>query len=226
MNINLQPNNKKQSKNTAIRILTKSLALFNQFGEPNVTTNMLAQQLKISPGNLYYHFRNKEDIVNSLFAEFEKDIGKILAAPGDCSANIEDVWLFLHLFFETIWRYRFLYRDINDLLTRNRKLEISFQKILDTKIRVAEKLCQGLYANNELSLTNNEIKVLATNMMVLATYWLSYEHLRHARDFHQPKVIDAALARGAYHVLSVLAPALTGQARQLFDQLTSQYLAD
>jgi AcrR family transcriptional regulator len=219
-------NSKKESNNTVRRILAKSLHLFNQFGEPNVTTNMLAQQLEISPGNLYYHFRNKEDIVNSLFAEFEKDIAKILTVPDRRSANIEDAWLFLHLFFETIWRYRFFYRDLNDLLTRNRRLEISFQKILDAKITIAESLCQGLLAHGELSLADREIKALATNMMVLATYWLSYEHLRHARNFHQPKVIDAALARGVYQTLSVLAPALTGQSRILFDQLAHRYLGE
>lgn len=65
---------KQGAKNTPGRILAKSLHLFNEFGEPNITTNMLAEHLEISPGNLYYHFRNKEDIVNSLFAEFEKDI--------------------------------------------------------------------------------------------------------------------------------------------------------
>lgn len=217
---------KQGAKNTPGRILAKSLHLFNEFGEPNITTKMLAEHLEISPGNLYYHFRNKEDIVNSLFAEFEKDIHIILTTPEQRTPNIEDTWLFLHLLFETIWRYRFLYRDLNDLLTRNRKLEIAFQKILDTKISIAERLCQGLRSHGQLSLPDKEIKALATNMMVLATYWLSYEHLRHARDFHQPKVIEAALSRGVYHVLSSLAPALTGQARALFDQLASRYLGD
>ena len=97
--------------------MTKSLQLFNEFGEPNITTNSLAEHLNISLGNPYYHFRNKEDIVNSLFAEFEKDIGAILATPDYHSPNIEDAWLFLHLMFETIWRYRFLYRDLNEPLS-------------------------------------------------------------------------------------------------------------
>ena len=157
--------------------MTKSLQLFNEFGEPNITTNSLAEHLNISPGNLYYHFRNKEDIVNSLFAEFEKHIGAILATPDYHSPNIEDAWLFLHLMFETIWRYRFLYRDLNDLLIRNCRLEISFRKIPDTKIRIAEHLCQSLQMHGELSLSRRETQAMATNMMVLATYWLSYEHL-------------------------------------------------
>jgi hypothetical protein len=38
-------------------------------------------------------------------------------------------------------------------------------------------LCQGLQMHGELSLSRRETQAMATNMMVLATYWLSYEHL-------------------------------------------------
>ena len=44
--------------------------------------------------------------------------------------NVEDIWLFLHLVFEGIWKFRFLYRDINELLSRNRMLETHFKRIV------------------------------------------------------------------------------------------------
>src|SRR3712207_7997714 len=55
-------------------------------------------------------------------------------------SNIEDVWLYLHLMFELVWRYRFFYRDLSDLLSRNRKLELHFKQILAHKIKVAQQL--------------------------------------------------------------------------------------
>ena len=134
----------KAPRRTRERILELSLRLFNEFGEPNITTTVIAEEMNISPGNLYYHFRNKDDIVNSIFAQFEAEIERILTVPDGRRSNMEDVWLYLHLMFELIWRYRFFYRDLNDLLSRNRKLELHFKAILAHKIKVARQLCEDL----------------------------------------------------------------------------------
>jgi AcrR family transcriptional regulator len=149
--------------------------LFNEFGEPNITTTVIAEEMNISPGNLYYHFRNKDDIVNSIFVQFEAEIERILTVPDGRRSNIEDVWLYLHLMFELIWRYRFFYRDLNDLLSRNRKLELHFKQILAHKIKVAKQLCEDLRSEKSLEASDTAIDAMATNMVVVATYWLSYD---------------------------------------------------
>lgn len=217
---------RKPPRRTRERILNLSLKLFNEFGEPNVTTTVISEEMSISPGNLYYHFRNKDDIVNSIFSQFEQELDKMLVAPpGGRRANIEDAWLFLHLLFELIWRYRFLYFDLNDLLSRNRTLEIHFKRILEHKVSIARRLCKGLERAGELRATLPEIDALATNMVVVATYWLSYEYVRNPRNLCDEQVVSAALSRGVYQVLSLAAPCLQGDARQLFEKLAHEYLA-
>src|SRR5574341_132454 len=107
-----------RSQRTRERILETSLGLFNRRGEPNVTTNDIAQELEISPGNLHYHFRHKSDIVRELFARFRVRLAETLLPPGGEPVHVEDVWLFLHLLFEQVRDYRFLFRALNELASR------------------------------------------------------------------------------------------------------------
>lgn len=217
---------RKPPRRTRERILSVSLRLFNDLGEPNVTTSAIADEMNISPGNLYYHFRNKDEIVNALFEQFEREIDPLLDSPARREISFEDAWLFLHLLFESIWRYRFVYRDLNDLLSRNRRLETRFHAILARKMHAARLLCAALAGTGQLSAGRREIESLATNMVVVATYWLSFEYVGNARRFNEPAYQSAAMARGAYQVLSLLAPYLSEDGRALFTRLAHEYLKD
>jgi len=214
----------KVPRRTRERILDLSLKLFNEFGEPNITTTVIAEEMNISPGNLYYHFRNKDDIVNSIFTQFEEEINKKLAFPTGRKANVDDIWLYLHLTFELIWRYRFFYRDLNDLLSRNRLLELNFKQILAHKIRVAQEFCLGLREDHAFVGSDTEIDALATNMVVLATYWLSYEYVRNPRKYTEETAVADSLVRGCCQVLVMLSPYLRGETSQRFQEKTQEYL--
>jgi AcrR family transcriptional regulator len=219
-----RPMLQKAPRRTRERILELSLRLFNEFGEPSITTTVIAEEMNISPGNLYYHFRNKDDIVNSIFIQFEVEVERILTVPGGRRSNIEDVWLYLHLMFELIWRYRFFYRDLNDLLSRNRKLELHFKLILAHKIKVAKQLCEDLRSEQALEASDMEIDAMATNMVVVATYWLSYEYVRNPRKYSEPQSMSDALARGCYQVLALIGPYLRKETHLLFQKLSEEYL--
>ena len=211
---------KKPKRRTRERILETSLRLFNEFGEPNVTTTVIADEMNISPGNLYYHFHSKDEIVNALFGDFEQDMDRLFSLASKRAASVEDIWLFLHLLFEAIWRYRFLYRDLSDLLTRNRLLEVHVGRILESKVRAATAACQGLVESDEMQASAAEIQALDNNMAALATCWLSFEYARNPRR----QVEGEALGRGVYQVMAMLAPFLVGDARLLLQRLSAEYL--
>ena len=124
----------KKPRRTAERILDTTLELFNRFGEPNVSTTLISAELGISPGNLYYHYPAKEELITKLYDRYDDALTELLRAADDVS-DVEDAWLFFHMLFELIWSYRFLYRDLNDLLSNNRKLESHFQFVLQRKTR-------------------------------------------------------------------------------------------
>ena len=215
---------KKAPRRTAERILEVTLELFNRFGEPNVSTTLISAELRISPGNLYYHYPAKDELINTLFDRYERSLNELLAAS-DGVRDVEDAWFFMHTLFELIWQYRFLYRDLNDLLSKNRRLETHFQTILKNKARAARTMLDGMGRADTLHIDSRELEAIATSMVVVLTYWLSFEYVRDPRRALEPESAQAALMRGAHHVLNLLMPYLeTGQRAHLL-QLVSAYVA-
>ena len=212
----------KKPRRTAERILEVSLELFNRFGEPNVSTTLISAELGISPGNLYYHFAAKDTLINALFDRYEAALDELLAAAPDVR-HVEDAWLFFHMLFELIWSYRFFYRDLNDLLSKNRRLETHFQAVLKNKIRAVEAVLGGMGQGDGLLIRHAEAQVVAEAMVVVLTYWLSYEYVQQPRKALEVDHASHTLARGAWHVLSLLAPYLTPPSREHLMRLAADY---
>ena len=78
---------RKRPRRTRERILETALALFNRHGEPSVTTAHVADEMNISPGNLYYHFRNKDEIIGELYAAYESEVLPLFGVPPDRAAG-------------------------------------------------------------------------------------------------------------------------------------------
>jgi AcrR family transcriptional regulator len=207
------------SKQTKDRILETSLAMFNAQGEPNVTTNHIADELGISPGNLYYHYRNKDDIVEQLFARYETQMDQALLVPDDRLPNLEDVWMQLHLVFECMWTYRFLYRDLVDIVSRNRKLKQHFARILNRAATSAADVLKGLARAEILRATPDEIHATSENVLLVTTFWLNYNAVRGARA--DPSQED--LTHGIYQVMLLIAPFLRDAERVHLNTLAQAY---
>ena len=192
--------------------------MFNTQGEPNVTTNHIADELEISPGNLYYHFRNKDDIIEHLFGRYEERIDAALSVPAGRLPELEDVWLQLHLVFECIWDYRFLYRDLVDILSRNRRLRIRFARILKRADEQAHAVMRGLSQAGVMRASAAELDAAATNVLVISTFWLNYAAARGDKD-EQKSIRD-----GIVQVMMLLAPFLRDAERVHLNNLTKAYL--
>ena len=213
---------KKAPRRTAQRILEAALELFNRFGEPNVSTTLVAAELGISPGNLYYHYPAKDELINRLYEGYETELTELLHAA-DGVGDVEDAWFFMHSLFELIWRNRFLYRDLNDLLSKNRNLETQFQLVLKNKVRAIRELLAGLGRAGHLDIDAREVDALAQCMVVVLTYWLSYEYVRNPREALEPAHVQGALLRGGHHVLQLLAPYQAPEQRRHLLTLNDAY---
>ena len=213
---------KKAPRRTAERILEVTLDLFNRYGEPNVSTTLISSELNISPGNLYYHYPAKDELVNALFGRYEAGLGELLSAAPDVR-DVEDAWFFMHTLFELVWQYRFLYRDLNDLLSKNRRLETQVKNVLLHKTTAFRTLLDSLEHDGALSITVSQREATATHMVVMLTWWLSYEYVRDPRHALEPESAQASLLRGAKSVLSLLVPYAAHEHKEHLSALLSAY---
>jgi AcrR family transcriptional regulator len=211
---------RKRPRRTRERILQTALALFNRFGEPNITTADIADEMGISPGNLYYHLRSKDEIIAELFAAFERRLDSVLAAPEGRPVSVEDLWLLLHLLFEAMLDHRFFFRDLDEILSRNRALASRFALLMRRGTRTVIELCRGLVTAGAMHASEREIEALAENIGLVATYWISYQQLRAVG----PGGSTVSLERAAYQVLALISPFLRGDARALVERLGREYL--
>ena len=214
----------KAPRQTAERIVASAWGLFNRFGEPNVAATMVAADLGISPGNLYYHYPGKEDIVNHLFGQYLNDLQALLPASQDVK-DLEDAWFFMHSLFELVWRYRFLYRDLNDLLSKYRQLEQQVKQVLADKHAAFLALLKRMGDQGLLTQNATERDSSATQMLVMLTWWLSYEYVRDPRHALEDANAQGGVSRGAQQVLGLLLPYLQAQPKAQLTALLQMYNA-
>ena len=218
---------RKRPRRTRERILEHSLVLFNRFGEPHVTTAHIADEMNISPGNLYYHFRNKDEIIGELHAALDAKLAPLFTLPAGRAPGVEDLWFMLHVLFETMWEFRFFYRDLQELTSRIRRVGIRFAETMRRGESTMVALCRGMVEAGTMHANEREISAIAQNVGIVTTYWISFQRTSRpplGRATEDGMVMN--LDRAVYQVLALIAPFAVGDARALIERLGERYLDD
>jgi len=181
----------KRSK-TKDKILAVALDLFNNEGESQVSSVDIASVMGISPGNLYYHYKGKDEIIQALFEDFDAEIRQVLNGPIAESLALRDNWIYLYIIFEEIYDFRFFYKNMSELLTRIPTLKARFSRILSLKEQAAFSLIAALHESGHLTFQEGEKGALAGRIAQHFTFWLQYHDLRYGTA--PPKsLIDAGV---------------------------------
>ena len=208
-------------RNTRQLILDISLTLFNELGEPNVTTNHIADEAEISPGNLYYHFRSKQDIVRELFQRFALQLDPIIDVPASSALHAEDLWFQLHLSFELKGHYRFLYRNLADITSRIPDLDRAFRGLFRRERRATAGIISGLERHGAIDIGSMEKELLLDNLMLALIYWIPFAEMFGQEELESSNIQAKAIAG----VLQMFVPYLAQAERRNFASLISAYLS-
>jgi AcrR family transcriptional regulator len=193
---------------TRDRILVTSLALFNEEGEGSTTTIDIANELDISPGNLYYHFKGKDQIIAELFQQYEQALSGTLAAPIEAplsreKGHVEDNWYYLYVVMEEMFQYRFIYLNLEDILQRYPDIERKFKRLIQLKRAALFAICQALLQQSVIDARDQQLLGLVDNMTLTLTFWFNYQQLLHTDT--SPQV---TIHGGVLHLLTMVAPYL------------------
>lgn len=160
--------------NTRERILQASLQLFNEQGERNVTTNHIASHLGISPGNLYYHFRNKSMIVAELFSGFERSMQSFFVVPDGAGLTLEDKAQYLESLLEILWQYRFMHQGLEYLLESDPELAVRYRRFAQRSLQGTQSIYLAFAEAGILQLTAQQAETLSINVWLMLSAWMQF----------------------------------------------------
>ena len=200
--------------NTKERIIATAIDLFNLHGTKAISTNHIAREMGISPGNLYYHFRSKNDIIRSISDNFSNELGSVfniqLDTIPDFSSNLTTLF---NRFFKIQQSYQFLFLEgvhltkqdsrVLDNYTKLRRLiNKGYHDLLSNLVKIKIMKRQSL----------NIIDDLLDAQWIIMWYWINHTILdRNTYD-------DFQIKKGIKLSFSIIKPQLTSIGKVAFDR--------
>ncbi|MDM1245918.1 TetR/AcrR family transcriptional regulator [Acinetobacter sichuanensis] len=207
---------------TKDRILQISLQLFNERGERSITTNHIAAELGISPGNLYYHFRNKQEIIKELMERYQKETLDMLALPDDRVVNANDKIRYFQVLSSQLWEYRFLHRDVYHLIENNGDFRKVYPRFAGKVMQQGQKIYHAFVDAGLMQMTASEIEALIINIWIVLTNWTNFlymsGHLSNSNHLDE-KWIWQALRQMVF----LEGPYLRGESRETYERLLESF---
>jgi AcrR family transcriptional regulator len=108
-----------------IEILETARTLFNENNTQSVTTNHIAKAMGISPGNLHYHYCNREEIIRILYKDMRV---KMTLSTDKLPKTLAELNEHQKVLIGIQWEYRFFFREILFLLSRDKSLKTLYIK--------------------------------------------------------------------------------------------------
>lgn len=161
---------------TKERILDTALQLFNERGLAAVTLRTIANEMGISQGNLNYHYKTRQDIVEGLYHRLVVQMSTIVAAagqsmPSDLAAIFEQSKEIMGAFYN----YRFLMLDFVQIMRVHPSIHAHYQELTQLRAQqfatIFEQWTQAGIMLPEVYV--GQYKALYQRQQIMGDYWLS-----------------------------------------------------
>lgn len=196
---------------TRVRVLRACRQLFNERGPANATTAEIAAQVGINEGNLYYYFKRKEQILVTLFDEFEEAMDAVATKGLEAPAGPERYSDYITGWFQLMWEYRFFYRDGGALFRMAPSLRARVKTLTDRGQQNVRRVLTSMAVHGMLRASAEEIDRLVINSWIIATYWIEYLRSREGVT----EITPAEVEWGFTQVKSLFKPYLAVPQRPL-----------
>ena len=207
---------------TKDRILQISLQLFNERGERSVTTNHIAAELGISPGNLYYHFRNKQEIIKELMEQYQKETLDMLSLPDDRVVNANDKIRYFQVLSGQLWEYRFLHRDVYHLIENNEDFRKIYPRFAGKVMQQGQKIYHAFVVAGLMQMTPSEIEALIINIWIVLTNWTNFLYMSgHLSDSNH--LDEKWFWQALRQMVFLEGPYLRGESRETYERLLESF---
>ena len=196
-------------------ILEAARALFNEKGYSQVTIRMIATKLNMSSGNLNYHYKKREDILQALYFEMASEFDERVNMLNVTEISINKIKYDIEKSMKRMFDYSFFWTDLYNLLSINNKVQEHFQEVYKKRINGCLLLFKVLKDKGLMREPSYEFEYnfLAERMINYGNTWLYSSNL-YANQLNRIK-IDS-------HVklyLSMLFPFLTSKGKKELQNL-------
>jgi AcrR family transcriptional regulator len=205
---------------TVERIVDAALTLMNGEGGADVGTNHIATHLGMSPGNLYYHFRNREEIVRAIFPRIAAEGLAATAPTGGVPLDAQSFGARHLEGLAIMWRYRFFFRDLHQLVARDPVLARAYRAFEVQLHAQYRALFEQLIGDGQMRRPRRpeDLGRLTTNSIVVWTNWVAYiSTLRPRQAIARRDAIEGAL-HSFLVVAPLLEPAFAAEARAVIER--------
>lgn len=203
--------------NTKTKILKTARLLFNDFGFGNVTIRMIALELQMSSGNLNYHFKTREDILEALYFEMVEEFDNRIGQLGDQEITLQTMAQDIHQSLKRMIDYRFFWTDLYNLLRLNKAIKEHFEGVYSKRFEGYEFLLKcladkGLLRDFEFTA---ERKFFIERMIGFSNTWLYNSFI------YDIEIDDAYLHHQTNNLVAMMYPYLTDLGKNHFKEMNS-----